>query len=162
MGQVGPVGALVASPGQHAPLAGRRHGIMTQIGAHETEPARAGIINDVGPVVNRTCLPVPFIDQAGSEATIKKPSSLQDWPIGPKNAAVTRNVPASLRRRWVFLMGLSSLEWLGARVTRQTGVAGREQGKKVVGGGAVWQPVVVAQGPPHDGEERCWGVRTEA
>ena len=55
-------------------------------------------------------------------------------------------------------MGLSSLEWLGARVTRQTGVAGPEQGKKVVGGGAVWQPVVVAQGPPHDGEERCWGV----
>ena len=64
-GAGGSCSALVASPGQHAPLAGRRHRIMTQIGAHETEPAGAGIIHNVVPVVRRTCLPVPFIDQAG-------------------------------------------------------------------------------------------------
>ena len=44
---------------------------MTQIGAHETEPAGAGIIDDVGPVVDRAGLPVAFIDQAGSRDDIE-------------------------------------------------------------------------------------------
>ena len=95
LGSGGTRGARVASSGQQAPLAVRGHGIMTRIVVDETEPTRPGIIHNVGPVVDRTGLPIPFIDQAGHRRRLKKPSSLQDGPVGPRTATAHKTTMAS-------------------------------------------------------------------